>query len=38
MQSLHAYQHVTDDRNFGVSELGAYTAKPAELHQNQLRG
>ncbi|CRL25370.1 unnamed protein product [Penicillium camemberti] len=38
MQSLHPYQPVTNDRNFGVSELGADTAKPAELHQNQLRG
>ncbi|KAJ5943026.1 hypothetical protein N7516_003194 [Penicillium verrucosum] len=38
MDPLHPYQPVTNDRNFGVSELGAYTAKPAELNQNQLRG
>ncbi|KAJ5411724.1 uncharacterized protein N7487_006083 [Penicillium crustosum] len=37
MQSLHPYQPVTNDRNFGVSELSANTAKPAELHQNQPR-
>ncbi|CAI7601877.1 unnamed protein product [Penicillium discolor] len=38
MQPFHPYQPVTNDRNFGVSELGADTAKPTELHQNQPRG